>query len=258
MQLSLVRPLVFFDLETTGLKIGVDRIVEISLLKALPNGDIKQITQLINPEMPIPKVSTDIHGITDNDVVNAPTFKAFANKLNDFLIDCDFAGYNSNYFDIPVLVEEFLRVGVDFEIKGRKFIDVQSIFHQNEPRDLKAAYKFYCEKELIGHHGAEADIKATYEILLSQLQRYPHIQNDVAFLHRYTSRNNRSVDLAGRIVLNDQDIEVFNFGKHKGVPVKEVLKKEPGYYDWMMKGEFPNYTKKVLTGIKLSLRNEQQ
>lgn len=257
MQLNLTRPLAFFDLETTGLQIGKDRIVEISVLKVMPDNTSKILTQRINPEIPIPEQTSAIHHIYDKDVREMPNFETFAPKLHQYLTDCDFAGYNSNYFDIPVLVEEFLRVGIDFDMNGRKFIDVQSIFHQNEPRDLKAAYKFYCGKELLNAHSAEADTTATYEILKAQLERYTHVKNDTAFLHRYTARNNKNVDWAGRIVLNDKQEEVFNFGKHKGVPVETVFMKEPNYYQWMMDGDFPLYTKKVITKIRLRLFNNK-
>ncbi len=251
MQLNLTRPLAFFDIESTGLNIGQDRIVEISVLKVMPDGSENQITQRINPGMPIPAVTTAIHGISDADVADCPTFEVFAPELNAFMSNCDFAGYNSNYFDIPMLVEEFMRVGVDFDLAGRKLVDVQSIFHQNEPRDLKAAYRFYCNGDLTNAHSADADTRATYEILKSQLDRYSVLKNDVAFLHKYTSRNNKSVDLAGRIVMNDKNVEVFNFGKYKGQSVAEVFTKEPGYYNWMMDGDFPSYTKKVITQIRL-------
>ncbi len=257
MELNLKRPLAIFDLETTGLNQATDRIVEVAVLKVLPGGTSQMLHQRINPEMPIPAETSKIHGIFDADVAEMPTFKEFAPKLNDFMRDCDFAGYNSNYFDLPVLVEEFMRVDVDFDISQRKFIDVQTIFHKNEPRDLKAAYRFYCGKDLENAHSADADTTATYEILLSQLDRYSELKNDVDFLHRYTSRNNKSVDLAGRIVLNDKNIEVFNFGKHKGRPVEEVFAKEPGYYQWMMDGDFPNYTKKVITNIRLRAFNKK-
>lgn len=257
MELNLKRPLAIFDLETTGLNQATDRIVEVAVLKVLPDGTSQMLHQRINPEMPIPAETSKIHGIFDADIVDMPTFKEFAAKLNAFMRDCDFAGYNSNYFDLPVLVEEFMRVDVDFDISQRKFVDVQTIFHKNEPRDLKAAYRFYCGKDLENAHSADADTTATYEILMSQLDRYSELKNDVDFLHRYTSRNNKSVDLAGRIVLNDKNIEVFNFGKHKGRAVEEVFAKEPGYYQWMMDGDFPNYTKKVITNIRLRAFNKK-
>ncbi len=256
MQLELTKPILFFDLETTGLKIGVDRIVEISLIKVHPDGNIEKYTQRVNPGMPIPAASTAIHKITDEDVKDEPLFEEIALKVKDFIKDGDFGGYNSNYYDIPVLLEEFLRVNVDFELKGRRTVDVQSIFHQNEPRDLKAAYRFYCNKSLEGHHSAEADAMATYEILLAQLDKYENIKNDITFLHKYTARSNRFADLAGRIAYNDKDVEVFNFGKYKGVPVKDVFAKDLGYYKWMMDGEFPMYTKRIITSIRLKMRED--
>lgn len=251
MKLNLQRPLAFIDLETTGINMTKDRIVEISVLRAMPDGTENITTQRINPEMPIPAFTTAIHGISDEDIKDMPSFKEFALELKELLKDCDFAGYNSNYFDIPFLMEEFIRVGVDFDLKGKKFVDVQAIFHKNEPRDLKAAYKFYCKKDLVNAHSAEADIKATYEILLSQLDHYEEVKNEVAFLHRYTSRNNKMADLANRIVFNDKNVEVFNFGKHKGKSVEAVFAKNPGYYQWMMDGDFPAYTKKIITEIRL-------
>jgi DNA polymerase-3 subunit epsilon len=253
MPLELQRPLAFFDLETTGLSITTDRIVEIAILKLKTDGTTQTFSSRVNPGIPIPADVSKIHGIFDEDVRQCPTFKELCPKILQFLDDCDFAGYNSNYFDIPMLMEEFIRADVDFNLKARKMIDVQSIFHQNEPRDLKAAYKFYCNKSLENAHSAEADVFATYEILISQMERYPHIKNDVPSLHKYTARNNRMVDLAGRIVLNDKGIEVFNFGKFKGVSVEEALQKEPGYYNWMINGDFPAYTKKILTSIRLRM-----
>ena len=250
MSLNLTRPLAFFDLETTGINTNTDRIVEISILKIMPDGAQLTLTRRINPERPIPPEVSKIHGITDEDVKDMPTFKQAAKEFANFIGGADLAGYNSNKFDIPMLVEEFLRAEVDFSIEGRKMVDVQNIFHKKEQRTLSAAYKFYCNKEIENAHSAEADIKATYEVLLGQLERYPDLQNDVAFLHEYTSRNS-NVDLAGRIVYNAKGIEVFNFGKHKDKPVTEVFTIEPSYYDWMMKGEFAYDTKRVITAIRL-------
>ena len=265
MKLNLERPLVFFDLETTGTNVGKDAIVEISLLKLLPTGEVIKLTERINPGRPIPQEVSNIHGIYDKDVKDKPLFKDLAPSLNEFLKDCDLAGFNSNKFDIPLLVEEFLRVGVDFDLRGRHFVDVQNIFHKMEPRNLKAAYKFYCDKNLENAHSAQADTLATYEILLSQLERYENteyidhngqtsnpIKNNVKSLHDF-SFVNRSVDLANHIVFDEKDVEVFNFGKHKGKSVEEVLKIEPNYYDWMMKADFPLYTKKILHAIKLRM-----
>lgn len=242
--------MVFFDLETTGVNVASDRIVEISWLKIQPDGRESKQTQLVNPTIPIDPRSIAIHGITDEDVKDKPTFSEIARTLARDFEGCDFAGYNSNKFDIPLLAEEFLRVGVDFDLRKRKFIDVQVIFHKMEQRTLIAAYKFYCQKELEDAHSAEADTRATYEILKAQLDHYEHLQNDVDYLSVFSTQN-RSVDLAGRIIYNDKDIEVFNFGKYKGEPVEEVLKKDPGYFGWILNGDFPLYTKKVLTNIKL-------
>ncbi len=250
MQLNLKNPIVFFDLETTGINIASDRIVELSVLKVNVNGSEEVYTKRINPEMPIPKQSSDIHGIYDADVKDAPTFKSIARELAKFMEGCDIGGFNSNKFDIPLLAEEFMRVGVDFDMQKRRFIDVQTIFHKMERRTLEAAYRFYCDKDLTEAHSAEADTRATYEVLKAQLDRYPELENDVAALSKFSTQN-RNVDFAGRIVYNDKDEEVFNFGKYKGVKVEEVLEKDPGYYGWMMNGDFPLYTKKVLTNIKL-------
>lgn len=250
MKLQLKRPIVFFDLETTGTDVAKDRIVEISILKLHPDGKKEVKTRRVNPEMPIPAGSSEIHGIYDEDVKDEPTFAALAKSLAQFIGNSDLAGYNSNKFDVPLLVEEFLRVGVDFDLESRKLVDVQNIFHKMEQRTLVAAYKFYCGKDLVDAHSAEADIKATYEVLESQIERYEELENDIDFLADFSKRND-TADLMGRIVFNEEGVEVFNFGKHKGKPVTEVLEKEPSYYDWMMKGDFPLYTKKVLTSIKL-------
>jgi len=250
MKLQLKRPIVFFDLETTGTDVAKDRIVEISILKLHPDGKKEVKTRRVNPEMPIPAGSSEIHGIYDEDVKDEPTFAALAKSLAQFIGNSDLAGYNSNKFDVPLLMEEFLRVDVDFDLESRKLVDVQNIFHKMEQRTLVAAYKFYCGKDLVNAHSAEADIKATYEVLESQIERYEELENDVDFLADFSKRND-TADLMGRIVFNEEGVEVFNFGKHKGKPVTEVLEKEPSYYDWMMKGDFPLYTKKILTGIKL-------
>ena len=250
MQLNLKNPLVFFDLETTGINIVKDRIVEISFVKVYPNGKEGSKTRRINPEMPIPPESTAIHGITDEDVKDCPTFKEIAKSLAAQIEGCDLAGYNSNRFDIPLLAEEFLRAGVDIDLNKRKFVDVQTIFHKMEQRTLAAAYKFYCDKSLENAHTAEADTMATYEVLKAQLDRYPELQNDINFLSQYSSYTN-NVDFAGRMVYNDKGEEVINFGKYKGRLVEEVLKNDPGYYSWIMNGDFPLNTKKILTEIKL-------
>lgn len=252
MELNVKNPLVFFDLETTGIDMAKDRIVEICILKVMPGGKTETKTKRVNPTIPIPAQASAIHGIKDEDVKDCPTFKEIAKSLAQYVEGCDFAGYNSNKFDLPLLAEEFLRAEVDFDLKKRKFIDVQTIFHKMEQRTLSAAYKFYCDKDLENAHSAEADTVATYEVLMSQLDMYSNLQNDVDFLSEFSSKT-RNVDFAGRIVLNDKDVEVFNFGKHRGRPVTEILAAEPGYYAWMMNGDFPLYTKKVLTRIKLSM-----
>ncbi len=246
MKLNLTRPLVFFDLETTGTSITRDRIVEISYIKVFPDGTTEEKCRRINPEMRIPEASTAIHHITDDDVKDAPAFRQIAVSLNEQLEDCDIAGYNSNKFDVPLLVEEFARAGVNFQIAGRRFVDVQNIFHKMEQRTLVAAYRFYCGKELTDAHSALADTRATYEVLLGQLDRYAELGNDVERLADF-SRAGRGVDLASRVVLNDKDEPVFNFGKHKGRPVKEVFRTERSFYSWIMQGDFPKNTKDVLT-----------
>ncbi len=250
MKLNLKRPIVFFDLETTGVDTSKDRIVEISMVKVMPDGEEITKTRKINPQMLIPAASTAIHGITDEDVKDCPTFAQIARSLESFIEGCDFGGFNSNRFDLPVLVEEFMRSGVEIDFKRRKFIDVQNIFHKMEQRTLVAAYKFYCQKDLTNAHSAEADTLATYEVLKSQLDRYEDLENDVEYLAKF-STHNESADFAGRIIFNDKGVEVFSFGKHRGVPVEEVFKREPSYYSWMMNGDFPLYTKKVITEIKL-------
>ena len=249
MKLNLKRPIVFFDLETTGVDTAKDRIVEISMIKIMPDGEEVVRTRRINPQMHIPESATEIHGITDDDVKDAPTFAQIAKSLSQFIEGCDFGGFNSNRFDLPMLVEEFLRVGVDVDFRRRKFVDVQNIFHKMEQRTLVAAYKFYCDKNLDDAHSAEADTRATYEVLKAQLDRYPELQNDVTALAEFSSRG-ESVDYAGRIIYNDKGVEVFNFGKYRGRSVSEVFQEEPSYYAWMMNGDFPLYTKNVITEIR--------
>jgi DNA polymerase-3 subunit epsilon len=253
MELNLRNPLIFFDLETTGVNITKDRIVEISYIKVFPNGQEQEKTIRVNPGMPIPPEATAIHHITDEDVKDKPLFKDIAKDLSHVFEGCDIAGFNSNRFDIPLLMEEFLRAGVNFDISKRKFIDIQTIFHKMEQRTLVAAYKFYCNKDLNDAHSASADTRATYEVLKAQLDRYSSLENDVDYLSKFSSQN-RNVDLAGRIVLNDQNVEVFNFGKYKGQPVEEVLRRDIGYFGWMMQGDFPQNTKNVLTNIKLRMK----
>ncbi len=255
MELNLKNPLVFFDLETTGTNIVKDRIVEISYLKIHPNGKKEIKTKRINPEIPIPAECTAIHGITDEDVKDCPAFRQIAKSLAEQIEGCDLAGFNSSRFDIPLLVEEFLRAGVDIDFSKRKLIDVQVIFHRKEPRTLEAAYKFYCGKTLEDAHSAEADTLATYEVLKAQLDKYGELENDMEKLANEFSALNNNVDFSGRIILNEHGVEVFNFGKHKGKAVAEVLKTEPSFYAWMMDSEFPLHTKQVLTKIKLREMN---
>ncbi|MCP4550913.1 MAG: 3'-5' exonuclease [Bacteroidetes bacterium] len=268
MELNLSRPLAVFDLETTGLSIAKDRIVEISILRVMPDGSQKLFTQLINPTIPIPAEVTEIHGISDADVKDKPSFQQIANELNHFFNNCDLSGYNAIKFDIPLLVEEFLRVDVNFEVKGRKVVDVQNIFHKMEQRTLKAAYKFYCNQELKNAHSAEADTTATFKILKAQLDKYENteftdrdgnvsipVKNDMQALNDF-SYHTKNADLVGQIIFNKNDVEVFNFGKHKGKSVEELFTSEPSYYDWMMKSDFPLSTKKVLTAIKLRKFNQ--
>lgn len=250
MNLKLHKPLAFFDLETTGVTVGADRILEISILKLLPDGTKQTFTRRINPEIPIPEAASKVHGIYNSDVANEPTFRQLAPEIVSFIGNADLAGYNSNKFDVPMLVDEFLRVEIQFDMKGRKLVDVQNIFHKMEQRTLSAAYKFYCNKEIVNAHSAEADILATYEVLMAQLEKYETLAKDVEGLHQFSSLN-QNVDLAGRIVYNEKKEEVFNFGKHKGKTVKEVFEKEPSYYDWMLKGDFPLETKQVLTALRL-------
>lgn len=252
MKLNVKNPIVFFDLETTGIDLAKDRIVEICILKVFPDGHEEVKTRRVNPTIPIPAQATAIHGISNEDVKDCPTFKEVAKSLVQLIEGCDFAGYNSNKFDLPLLAEEFIRAEIDFDLKKRKFVDVQTIFHKMEQRTLSAAYKFYCDKDLNNAHSAEADTRATYEVLMSQLDRYSNLQNDVDFLSEFSAKT-RNVDFVGRIILNEKDEEVFNFGKHRGRPVVDVLAAEPGYYAWMMNGDFPLYTKKVLTRIKLGM-----
>lgn len=263
MQLHLRRPLAFFDLETTGTKVAVDRIVEISIIKVMPDGkhDIK--TRRINPEMPIPLESSLVHGIYDDDVKDEPTFRQVGKSLAQFLDNCDLAGYNSNRFDVPLLMEEFLRADIAFDLENRQLVDVQNIFHQMEQRTLVAAYKFYCQKDLTNAHSAQADTQATLEVLEAMLDKYKGVDftdkqgkvsqpvvNDVKALSAF-SRVNKNLDLAGHIIENDKGEATINFGKHKGETVAKVFTKNPSYYDWMMKGDFPQYTKRLITKLKL-------
>ncbi len=249
MKLKLEKPIVFFDLETTGINIGTDKIVEIAILKVFPNGNKESKTWLVNPEIEIPKEASDIHGITNEQVVTEPTFKELAPKINELIAGCDLAGFNSNRFDIPLLAEELMRAGIDFDMSNRKAIDVQVIFHKKEQRTLSAGYQFYCGKELEGAHGAEADTNATYEILLAQIEKYDDIGSSVDALSEYSSHGKRA-DFAGFILMNEEGEEMFSFGKYKGRTVEEVFKENPGYNAWMQNADFPLYTKKVLREIK--------
>ena len=252
MDLKLKKPICFFDLETTGVNIATDRIVEISILKVFPNGNKESHTWRVNPEMPIPAATSAIHGITDEMVANEPTFKSF--KVHALIKDRDLGGYNSNSFDIPLLAEELLRAEIDFDMKKAQSVDVQTIFHKKEKRTLEAAYKFYCDKDLTDAHSAEADTNATYEVLEAQLKRYDDLENDIDFLSNFSAHKSFA-DFAGYIGYNKEGEEIFSFGKHKGKKVEEVMEKEPGYFGWLLNADFPLYTKKVLTRIKLSKLN---
>jgi len=247
MSLQILHPLAVIDLETTGIDLATDKIVEIAIVKLMPDGTIQRKRKLVNPQKPIPLVSSNVHGITDEMVKDAPAFKQIANEIKQFLNNCDLGGYNSNRFDIPMLVEEFLRAGLDFSMEGRKLVDVQKIFHMMEQRTLSAAYKFYCNKMLTDAHSAEADATATLEILHAQVQRYPQLGLTIESILGCIGEDD-CVDFARRMVMVD-GVEIFNFGKHKGKAVIEILKIEPQYYDWMMKGDFPLNTKQKLTEI---------
>lgn len=257
MQLNLKRPIVFFDLETTGINIMTDRIVEVSLLKVFPDGTTDVRSHRLNPTVPIPPETTAVHHITDDDVRDCPTFADMAAELHEFFDGCDIAGFNSNKFDVPMLIEEFGRCGLPFDVDGRKFIDVQNIFHKKEQRTLVAAYRFYCGRELEGAHSALADTRATYEVLLGQLEKYDDLDNDVDALAEY-SRQGRNLDLAGRIVLNDNDQPIFNFGKHKGKQVEEVFRREPGFFTWILSGDFPKNTKDVVLRLMTQYKNARR
>lgn len=250
MSLKLHKPICFFDLETTGINVGKDRIVEISVLKVYPNGNKESKTLRVNPEIPISAEAASVHGITNEDVANEPVFKQIAPQIWEMMKDSDIAGYNSNRFDIPLLVEEFLRNGFDFDLDKHRFVDVQVIFFKKEPRDLSAAYKFYCGKTLENAHSAAADVEATYEIFKAQIEKYDDLENDIKFLSEFTTQRS-TADLAGFIGINDKGAEIFNFGKYKGQSVIEILEKDQGYYGWIQNADFPLYTKKVLTKIRL-------
>ena len=269
MKLKLTRPIVFFDIESTGLIVGADRIVEICLLKVMPDNTTITKTELVNPQMHIPEVVSELHGIYDKDVADKPTFRELAPSIRDFIKNCDLAGYNLIKFDLPLLVEEFLRAEVDLDMRCVRVVDVQNIFHRMEPRHLRAAYKFYCGEELVNAHTAEADTVATFKILEAQLSKYENttikdendkeyipIKNNIADLSAF-SINDRHVDFAGHIIFDKNDVEVFNFGKYKGFSVERVFIKEPPYYDWMMKSNFPLYTKKVIQNIRMRMLGDR-
>ena len=256
MELKLKRPICFFDLETTGTDVAKDRVVEISVLKVFPNGNKESKTWLVNPQMTIPDEVIAVHGITNEKVANEPTFKELSREIYNLIKDSDLAGYNSDRFDIPLLAEEMLRSDIDFDMKNRVAVDVQTIFHKMEKRTLGAAYKFYCNKNLKDAHSAEADTLATYEVLKSQIERYEDLPDDIKELSEFTRRKN-AADFAGYIVYNKNKEEVFSFGKHKGKKVEDVMEQEPGYFGWLLNADFPLYTKKVLTGIKLRKLNNK-
>ncbi len=257
MALNLKRPIIFFDLETTGLNITQDRIVELSFIKVMPNGEEISKTRRINPEMPIPAEATAVHGITDDDVKDQPTFKQIAKSLAEIFKGCDFGGFNSNRFDVPMLDEEFNRAGVDFDFSRARFIDVQTIFHKKEPRNLVAAYKFYCGQDFPDAHHADADTRATYEVLKAQLNRYSDLGDDVESLAEFSSQNH-NVDLMGRLIYNEDGVEIINFGRYKGQPAEQVLKRDHGYYGWIQQGDFSGNTKRAFTRIFMRVKANEK
>lgn len=257
MSLTLHKPLVYFDIEATGLNISKDRIIEVSFLRVEPDQSENMKTWLLNPQVPISEESYKIHGISEEKVKDQPVFEEKAGEIANFIGNADLAGYNLLKFDLPMLMEEFIRAGVDFDLSKRKIVDVQRIFHQMEKRTLEAAYRFYCNKTLEDAHSASADTQATHEILKAQIEHYDELESDVPNLNKFIGEpQDKLVDLVGRLMYNDKGQEVFNFGKYKGKPVKEVLQKDPSYYDWMMKGDFPEYTKRKMTEIRLQMKNE--
>ena len=255
MELKLNKPICFFDLETTGINVANDRIVEISILKVFPNGNKESYTWRVNPEMKIPALTTAIHGITDEMVANEPTFKELSDKVYGLIKDSDLGGFNSNRFDIPLLAEELLRAEIDFDLKKNLAVDVQTIFHKMEKRTLEAAYQFYCDKDLTNAHSAEADTLATYEVLLSQLDKYEDLENDISFLSKFSSHKNFA-DFAGFVGYDKNGEEIITFGKHKGKVVEKLYETEPGYFSWIQNADFPKYTKKVLRDLKLKYKNK--
>jgi DNA polymerase-3 subunit epsilon len=258
MDLKLDKPIVFFDLETTGVQVAKDRIVEIAILKVFPNGNKESKNWLVNPTIPIPEATTAIHGISDEKVANEPTFKELAPEISELILNCDLAGFNSNKFDIPLLAEEFLRVGIDFDMTNRKAVDIQNIFHKMEQRTLVAAYKFYCDKDLKNAHSAEADTTATYEVLLSQLDKYEALENNVDFLANFSQRGGKFADMAGFIRFNDKGEEVLSFGKYRDVTLAQIWKDNPGYFSWINQAEFPLYTKNVMRNFATKMKLEKK
>jgi DNA polymerase-3 subunit epsilon len=258
MNLKLEKPIAFFDLETTGVQVATDRIVEISILKVFPNGNKESKTWLVNPTIPIPAETTAIHGITDEKVADEPTFKQLAPQISELIHNCDLGGFNSNRFDIPLLAEEFLRVEIDFDMEDRKAVDVQNIFHRLEQRTLVAAYGFYCDKDLTDAHSAEADTLATYEVLLAQIEKYDELENNVDFLAEFSQRGGKFADMAGFIRYNEQGKEVLSFGKYRDVTLEQIWKDNPGYFSWINQADFPLYTKNVMRNFaaKMKLQNK--
>ena len=258
MILQLKKPIVFFDLETTGVKVAVDRIVEISILKIFPNGNKESKTWLVNPTVLIPEETTLIHGITNEKVVNEPTFSELSKEIHQLIENCDLAGFNSNKFDIPLLAEEFLRAGIEFNMKNRKAVDIQNIFHKLEQRTLIAAYKFYCDKDLTNAHSAKADTNATYEILLAQLDKYAELENNIDFLSEFSERGGKFADLAGFIRYNLKGEKVLSFGKYRDITLKQIWNENPGYFSWIKQADFPLYTKNIMSNfaVKMKLENK--
>ncbi len=258
MSLELTKPICVFDLETTGVNTATDRIVEISIIRVEPSGEEQTKTWRVNPEMPIPEEASKIHGIYDDDIKDAPVFKEIAQEIYEMIKDADLAGFNSNRFDVPLLAEELLRAEIDFDLKTNNLIDIQNIFHKMEPRNLVAAYKFYCNEDLENAHSAEADTRATLEVLKAQMKKYEDLPKDMEELSKFTAYY-RAADFQGRIVFNSKNEEVINFGKYKGKVVEDVLSKDPGYFSWIMRADFPLYTKKVIKNVhdRMKLRQEQ-
>jgi len=258
MILQLKKPIVFFDLETTGVKVAVDRIVEISILKIFPNGNKESKTWLVNPTVPIPEETTLIHGITNEKVVNEPTFSELSDDIYRLIENCDLAGFNSNKFDIPLLAEEFLRAGIEFNMKNMKAVDIQNIFHKLEQRTLIAAYKFYCDKDLTNAHSAKADTNATYEILLAQLDKYSELENNIDFLSEFSERGGKFADLAGFIRYNQKGEEVLSFGKYRDITLKQIWNNNPGYFSWIKQADFPLYTKNIMNNFATKMKLEKK